>query len=122
MVKIPNQLGWMSFVLALSAMGSLVKLPQAQATTLSATQYPSALEARLATLSSALHQRATATNADLSRPEHPENLAGFANRSGGGSFGNTRRGGWGDGRGGSFVNRNPWRNGWRDGGGFYNRY
>jgi len=35
-------------------------------------------------------------------------------------WGNSRVGGWVDGRGGSFVNARPWRNGWSDGGGFFN--
>ena len=34
---------------------------------------------------------------------------------------NANRGGWKDGKGGSFANVNPWRNGWSDGGSFYNR-
>lgn len=80
---------------------------------------PVSLENRLDRLGQMLRDRAQ-------QLPNPENLSpdqkiavGFANGRGR-TWVDARRGGWNDGRGGSFVNRNNWRNGWGDGGGFAN--
>jgi rSAM-associated Gly-rich repeat protein len=111
----------MGFVLALAAVGTV---PESAPAIASVPATHSTLEHRLANLSAALQQRANQSfPASTPNPEPtPDIIGGFANGRSGRGFADTRRGGWGDGRGGSFVNvNNPWRNGWRDGGGFYNR-
>lgn len=136
-MPINNRSSWMAFVLALTAIGAVPEASQALG-----SSPVSPLANRLNNLSAALQQRANQLPpSGKTTPNSQSDLqAGFANRSGGGGFGNARRGGfanggggggfanvgrggWADGNaGGSFVNvNNPWRNGWGDGGGFANR-
>ena len=109
----------MGFILALTAIASIPEVSQAVE---SPGQSP--LSVRLNNLNVALQQRANQLPKEgkTATPNGQSDLlAGFANRSGGGGFGNARRGGFANGGGGTFVNANR-GGGWGDGGGgFLNR-
>lgn len=77
------------------------------------------IEDRLSRLSAALQARAEQLPAEATEGHNHLLAVGFADGAGRG-WADGVRGGWADGHGGSFVNRNPWRNGWGDGGGFAN--
>ncbi len=108
---------WVGFLIALSALN--IPVAQGASTPKEVNPPSSALETRLSRIVAALKEK----ESHLSESESQSNqeiAIGWANGSGRTGFVNTRRGGWGDGYRGGFVNVNPWRNGWRDGGGFFN--
>ncbi len=117
-MNIKTQIGWASFLVALSTFNLPVDAAIApisfQAVTTEIAQ-PS-IEGRLTRISATLKTKESQLPDKLSETPGKGNLAlGFANNRGGGSFVNVNRGnGWRNGGG-------SWRNGWSDGGGFFNR-
>lgn len=116
-----NQLGWTAFLVAVASVSATpAQAVNGDGVANDAGQGPNSVESRLARLQSTLQQN---TN-DLQTQEWPGGLQHLALGWGngrGGTFVDTRRGGgWGNGGGGGFGNINPWRNGWGDRG-FYNR-
>lgn len=117
-MEIPSRPGLVALLLILAALN----LPDAQATaamtgTAGAVGTPT-IGDRLTRLTATLREREA--QVDVTDPP-PELVAiGWGDGSRGRGWVNSRVGGWGDGRGPSFANFNPWRNGWADGGGFYN--
>ncbi len=111
-----------------SIMGFLLTLSALNAPATNAAHQPNteptqvSIEERIANINANIKDREDSLSDSSAIESDPSIVAGWANRSGGGSWVNGRRTGWLDGHGGSFVNRNPWRNGWRDGGSFWNRY
>lgn len=99
---------------------SSLSIPNASATVQSSPESnkSQAIESRLARLASTIQERAN----QLPESSQPDSQVAIGWLDGGRrrGFVNSRRGGWGDGYRGGFVNYNPWRNGWRDGGGFLN--
>ena len=107
-MNIKTQMGWASFLVALSAFH--LPVDAAIATLASETpQTQSSIEGRLTRISATLKSKESQLPDEASETpvENPIAL-GWVNGRGGGSFVN-RSGGGG------------WRNGWRDGGGFLNR-
>ncbi|UFP94747.1 GrrA/OscA1 family cyclophane-containing rSAM-modified RiPP [Gloeobacter morelensis] len=123
-MKVSNGISLVGFFLALSGL----KAPEVQAIVYPQETVPRTVEGRLARIAGALAE----CSHGLDGQQLPvlDLLAfGFANRAGGGGFGNVgSRYGGGVGFAnragpGAFVNARPsWRNGWADGGSFYNRY
>ncbi|MEB3312365.1 MAG: GrrA/OscA1 family cyclophane-containing rSAM-modified RiPP [Snowella sp.] len=118
-MNIKTQMGWASFLVALSAFNLPTDAAIPSPTSLSV---PSSIESRLSRISETLKAKESQLPQAVETPTDGPIALGWGNGSGG-KFVNTRGGGWGDRYGGGgFANVNPWRNGWRDGGSFYNRY
>ena len=109
----------MGFLLTLSALNAPATNAALQANT-EPTQV--SIEERIANINANIKDREEKLSDSPAIESDPSIVAGWADRSGGGSWVNARRGGWADGHGGGFVNRNPWRNGWGDGGSFWNSH
>jgi rSAM-associated Gly-rich repeat protein len=109
-LNIKTQMGWASFLVALSAFSSPVDAaiaPKASPTATTQTQ-SSSIENRLTRISASLKAKEGQLPNNASEvPGNGDIAIGWVNGRGGGSFVN-RRGGGG------------WGNGWRDGGGFFN--
>ncbi len=129
-MKLSTKSSWVGFLLALSTFN----IPTANATENNLLQ--PTVENRLNRITAAIKQKEK--QLENSPDMEPDHIAlGWADRKGRGwvntrrgrgwgdgkkrGWVNANRGGWKDGKGGSFANVNPWRNGWSDGGGFYNR-
>lgn len=124
-MNIKTQMGWASFLVALSAFNLPVDAAIAPPAALTSTRpTQTSIEGRLNRISATLKAKESQLPKAVETPSEDLVALGWANgRGGGGGFVNTRGGGWGDRYGGGgFANVNPWRNGWRDGGSFYNRY
>ena len=117
-MNIKTQMGWASFLVALSAFNLPVDATIAQGSSAIApiplqavateTAQPS-IEGRLTRISATLKIKESQLPDKISETSGKGNLAlGFANARGGGSFVNAGGGG-------------GWRKGWSDGGGFLNR-
>ncbi len=121
-MNIKTQMGWASFLVALSAFHLPADAAITQPTDLPASH--SSIESRLTRISVTLKAKESQLPKEVETSSEGPVALGWANgRGGGGGFVNARGGGWGDRYGGGgFANINPWRNGWRDGGSFYNRY
>lgn len=113
-MDITTRTSLVGFLLALSTLSP----SSAIATSPSPTQ--STIDARLTRLSTVLQERANQLP-DSSLTPDQRIAIGWADGSGR-DWVNGRGGGWADGHNGDWVNRNSWRNGWADGGGFWNRY
>ena len=116
-MNIKTQMGWASFLVAISAFNlpadAAIAPISVQAVTTETAQ-PS-IEGRLTRISSTLKAKESQLPDQLSETPGNENLAlGWANRSGGGWFVNANRGG-------GWRNGGGWGNGWSDGGSFFNR-
>ena len=110
-MNIKTQMGWASFLVAVSAFNlpvdAAIAPPTDQTAPTEITQ-PS-IEGRLTRISATLKSRESQLpNESSETPANGEIAIGWVNGRGGGSFVN-RRGGGG------------WGNGWSDGGGFLNR-
>ncbi|MGD1806698.1 GrrA/OscA1 family cyclophane-containing rSAM-modified RiPP [Dapis sp. BLCC M126] len=129
-MKISTRSSWVGFLLALSTLN----IPIANAIENNSLQLT--VENRLNRITAAIKQKEE--QLQNSSDFEPERIAlgwgdgknrGWVDTRRGRGWGdgknrgwvNARRGGWKDGKGGSFANVNPWRNGWGDRGGFYNR-
>jgi hypothetical protein len=113
-MNIKTQMGWASFLVALSAFNLPVDAAIALQTS-PTTQTQASIESRLTRISATLKTKESQLPDQLSETPGNGNLAlGWANRSGGGSFVNANRGG-------GWRNGNGWRNGWSDGSSFFNR-
>lgn len=116
-MNIKTQMGWASFLVALSAFNLPIDATIAPQFSPTATTQ-SSIENRLTQISATLKAKASQLPDNASEMPGNANLAlGWANAGGGGggSFVNLNRGsGWRNGGGG-------WRNGWSDGGSFFNR-
>jgi rSAM-associated Gly-rich repeat protein len=116
-----NRISYVGFLAALSML-TVAELPASaaspadQATAVEATN---SIEGRISRLSKVLQERAQQLPTEATAGADNLIAIGFADGAGRG-WTDTRRGGWADGHGGDFLNRNPWRNGWSDGGGFVN--
>jgi rSAM-associated Gly-rich repeat protein len=133
-LNIKTQMGWASFLVALSAFNLPVDAaiaPQASPTATTQTQ-SSSIENRLTRISATLKAKESQLPNNTSEvPGNGDIAIGWVNGRGGGSFVNRRGGGgWGNGwrDGGGFFNSRPWGNGgflnspgWRNGG-FLNRF
>jgi rSAM-associated Gly-rich repeat protein len=107
-MNIKTQMGWASFLVALSAFNLPVDAAIAPQFSPTATTQ-SSIENRLTRISATLKAKESQSPEKTSETPGKGNLAlGFANVRGGGGFVNANRGG-------------GWRNGWSDGGGFLNR-
>lgn len=118
-MNIKTQIGWASFLVALSTFNLPVDAAIAPISvqTVTTETAQSSIEGRLTRISSTLKAKESQLPDQLSETPGNGNLAlGWANRNGGGggSFVNANRGG-------GWRNGNGWRNGWGDGGGFFNR-
>jgi rSAM-associated Gly-rich repeat protein len=133
-LNIKTQMGWASFLVALSAFNLPVDAaiaPQISPTATTQTQ-SSSIENRLTRISATLKAKESQLPESSETPSDGNLALGWANGRGGGGFVNApiRRGGWGNGwrDGGGFFNSRPWGNGgflnspgWRNGG-FLNRF
>jgi rSAM-associated Gly-rich repeat protein len=133
-LNIKTQMGWASFLVALSAFNSPVEAaiaPPIDQTTPTEISQPS-IEGRLTRISATLKAKESQLPDNASEtPANGDIAIGWVNGRGGGSFVNRRGGGgWGNGwrDGGGFFNSRPWGNGgflnspgWRNGG-FVNRF
>ncbi|HIK46691.1 MAG TPA: rSAM-associated Gly-rich repeat protein [Leptolyngbyaceae cyanobacterium M65_K2018_010] len=124
-MPINNRISFVGFLVTLAALSmpgvALATAPETAPETAVPTAETSSnpIEGRLSRLSAALQARAEQLPAE-SRPTTDNRIArGFADGAGRGWVDGARTG-WADGYGGDFVNRNAWRNGWGDGGGFAN--
>ncbi|MEG3437564.1 GrrA/OscA1 family cyclophane-containing rSAM-modified RiPP [Pannus brasiliensis CCIBt3594] len=105
-----NRSGLVGFLLVISALS-------VPATAQATGDRPATVEARLSRLSAAVRERAE----QLPESAEDPTLQALGWGDGrGGTWVNSRAGGWADGRGGAFGNARPWRNGWADGGSFWN--
>ena len=132
-MNIKTQMGWASFLVALSAFSSPVDAAIApQISPTATTQTQSSIEGRLTRISATLKAKESQLPNNASEvPGNGDIAIGWVNGRGGGSFVNRRGGGgWGNGwrDGGGFFNSRPWGNGgflnspgWRNGG-FLNRF
>ena len=132
-MNIKTQMGWASFLVALSAFSSPVDAAIAPLIDQTATpQTQSSIEGRLTRISASLKAKESQLPNNASEvPGNGDIAIGWVNGRGGGSFVNRRGGGgWGNGwrDGGEFFNSRPWGNGgflnspgWRNGG-FLNRF
>lgn len=132
-MNIKTQMGWASFLVALSAFSSPVDAAIApQISSTATTQTQSSIEGRLTRISASLKAKESQLPNNASEvPGNGDIAIGWVNGRGGGSFVNRRGGGgWGNGwrDGGGFFNSRPWGNGgflnspgWRNGG-FLNRF
>ena len=132
-MNIKTQMGWASFLVALSAFSSPVDAAIAPLIDQTATtQTQSSIEGRLTRISASLKAKESQLPNNASEvPGNRDIAIGWVNGRGGGSFVNRRGGGgWGNGwrDGGGFFNSRPWGNGgflnspgWRNGG-FLNRF
>ena len=132
-MNIKTQMGWASFLVALSAFSSPVDAAIAPSINQTATtQTQSSIEGRLTRISATLKAKESQLPNNASKvPGNGDIAIGWVNGRGGGSFVNRRGGGgWGNGwrDGGGFFNSRPWGNGgflnspgWRNGG-FLNRF
>jgi rSAM-associated Gly-rich repeat protein len=132
-LNIKTQMGWASFLVALSAFSSPVDAAIAPSINQTATtQIQSSIEGRLTRISARLKAKEGQLPNNASEvPGNGDIAIGWVNGRGGGSFVNRRGGGgWGNGwrDGGGFFNSRPWGNGgflnspgWRNGG-FLNRF
>jgi rSAM-associated Gly-rich repeat protein len=132
-LNIKTQMGWASFLVALSAFSSPVDAVIAPLIDQTATpQTQSSIEGRLTRISASLKAKESQLPNNASEvPGNGDIAIGWVNGRGGGSFVNRRGGGgWGNGwrDGGGFFNSRPWGNGgflnspgWRNGG-FLNRF
>jgi rSAM-associated Gly-rich repeat protein len=115
-MNIKTQMGWASFLVALSAFNLPVDAAIAPQTS-PTTQTQASIESRLTQISATLKAKASQLPDNASETHGNGNLAlGWANRSGGGGGGFVNAN-----RGGGWRNGNNWRNGWSDGGSFFNR-
>lgn len=118
-MNISNRTSYVGFLMILAALSvpgaALGASPDGRPSAAAALS----IEERLSQLSAALQARAEQLPAEAKTGPNPLLAVGFADGAGRG-WADGVRGGWVDGHGGSFVNRNPWRNGWGDGGGFAN--
>jgi rSAM-associated Gly-rich repeat protein len=131
-LNIKTQMGWASFLVALSAFSSPVEAAIAPLIETATTQTQSSIEGRLTRISATLKAKESQLPNNASEvPGNGDIAIGWVNGRGGGSFVNRRGGGgWGNGwrDGGGFFNSRPWGNGgflnspgWRNGG-FINRF
>lgn len=132
-MNIKTQMGWASFLVALSAFSSPVDAAIAPLIDQTVTpQTQSSIESRLTRISASLKAKESQLPNNASEvPGNGDIAIGWVNGRGGGSFVNRRGGGgWGNGwrDGGGFFNSRPWGNGgflnspgWRNGG-FLNRF
>ena len=119
-MAINNRISFVGFLVALAALsGSGTALATTSKTATPAAESSNPIEQRLSRLSAALQARAEHLPTE-SKPNPDNQIAlGFADGAGRGWVDGARTG-WADGYRGDFINRNAWRNGWGDGGGFAN--
>ena len=115
-MNIKTQMGWASFLVALSAFSSPVKAaiapPIDQTATMEISQ--SSIEGRLTRISATLKEKESQLPDNASEnPAIGDIAIGWINGRRGGFVNRRYGGGWRNGGG--------WGNGWRDGGGFLNR-
>ncbi len=118
-MNLSNKITFLGILLSVSTLTSTL---EAQAS----SQSPdSTIESRLSRLTEIMKQRGVDLD-EMSPFIEDESLLSVWANGRGGTWVNTRLGGFGDhNRGGGFINRSPWRDGgyrrWGDGGRFYNR-